>query len=154
MPGIVSVEGIGRAPQRRPYEEESMSRMIDWTALSEYIRQRALAAEDVDYSTVLDVLEWISDAPMVETGARVLAWEELVGFDGAVLVEYNPDKLVLGPEWMFVDYVTVYDRNQTAYLYRQRGEMKSYKQSGYGVTWRAWTARPTDEKMEAEAWTE
>ena len=129
-----------------------MSRMIEWTALSEYIRQRALAAEDVDYSTVLDVLEWISDAPMVETGARVLAWEELVGFDGAVLVEYNPAKLSRVTEWMFVDYVTVYDRNQTAFLYRQRGEMVNYKQSGYGVTWRCWTSRPTDEQRGKVKW--
>lgn len=43
------------------------ARLMEWSALSEYIRQRALAAgqANVDYSTVLDVLEWIADAPTI-----------------------------------------------------------------------------------------
>lgn len=134
-------------------QEESMSRMIEWVALSEYIRQRALEAEDVDYSAVLDVLAWIGDAPMVESGARVLTWEELPGFDGAVLVEYNPARLDRAPEWMFVDFVTVY-KPEAAYLHQQRGQLVSYKQSGYGVTWRCWDRRPTEEEREATPWTE
>ena len=44
------------------------ARLMEWSALSEYIRQRALAAgqANVDYSTVLDMLEWLDDAPFID----------------------------------------------------------------------------------------
>lgn len=82
--------------------------------------------------------------------ARVLTLEELPGHDGAVFVEYSPAHLNKDGEWMFVDFVPTYVKDRSVYLYTRRGQMVSYKQ--YGVTWRAWTGRPTEEQMEAEAW--
>lgn len=129
-------------------------RMIEWTALSDYIRQRAKTAEEVDLGTVLDVLEWIADAPMTEVEeTRVLELEELVGFDGAVWVEYNPDKVVLEGEWMFVDFVAEYVKPKAIYMIRRHGKQVVYKDSGYGVTWRCWNRKPSEGEREATPWT-
>ena len=129
-----------------------MKRMIEWAALSEHIRQRALDAEDVDYSTVLDVLEWIGEAPMEEVGARLLGWEDLYAPDGPIYMEYNPERVRLADVWMFVDYIDDRRDPPVARFYRQHGEMESYNRRGYGVTWRCWDRRPTDEEREAVKW--
>lgn len=92
-----------------------------------------------------DMYELIGDqAP------RVLTLEELPGHDGAAWVEYSPAHLAKAGEWMFVDFVPTYMQNRSVYLYTRRGQMVSYAQ--YGVTWRAWTGRPSEEQRETEKW--
>lgn len=84
--------------------------------------------------------------------ARVLDWEELYGFDGAVLVEYNPARVTLPDAWMFVDYIDDRHDRPIARFYRRHGEMESYSLNGYGVTWRCWDKMPTKEEKEETPW--
>ncbi len=63
--------------------------------------------------------------------------DELIAYDGAVLVEYNPMYLNKGDEWAFVDYVDF----GTAHLILRHGEKVSYSMNGYGVSWRCWPGR-------------
>lgn len=99
-------------------------------------------------------LEALKDPP---GAARLLTWEELYAPDGPVYVEYNPKRVTLKDTWMFVDYINDHPNwpnRPVALFYRQHGEMESYSANGYGVTWRCWDRRPTEEEKEARPWTE
>ena len=96
-------------------------------------------------------LEALNDPP---GAAHLLTWEELYAPDGPVFMEYNPERVHLTDTWMFVDYIDDRHDKPIARFYRQHGEMESYSANGYGVTWRCWDRRPTDEERRNEPWTE
>ena len=78
---------------------------------------------------------------------RVLTLEELMGFDGAFLIEYNPSILSREANWAMLHYM---DEKQV-HIWRPR-LVEHYAIAQYGVTWRCWTSRPTDEQREATPW--
>ena len=103
------------------------------------------------HAHILDVMALILEAPSVP---RIITdFDELVGREGAVYVEYNQARCGLDGEWVFVDYIAQFDGKPTnIYLIRRHGAQVMYKTTGYGVTWRAWTDRPNQAEMEARPW--
>lgn len=82
-----------------------------------------------------------ADAP------RVLTLEELMGFDGMFLIEYNPDNLNQAPDWASFFYMD----NRWVYLFKER-LINHYSKEQYGRTWRCWSRRPDRKQMEATPW--
>lgn len=92
-----------------------------------------------------------------ELAPRLLAFDELAGHDGAVFVEYNPEKLNNAGEWVFVDYTTTWEKPARAWLIRKsvgNREVVSYRDVGYNVAWRCWTRRPGEALAAAAPWKE
>ena len=80
---------------------------------------------------------------------RVLTLIEILGYDGAVLIEYNPTRISHDMAWAFFDYMN----DRYVHLYLKGGaSLVQYAKSSYGVTWRCWTARPTESDRAAELW--
>ena len=92
-------------------------------------------------------------AEAMKPEARVLAAEELIGVDGPVFVEYNPERLNNHSEWMFVEFVAEYVKPSKVYLIRKKKKKVVYNMDrAYGITWRCWDRRPTEEQRREEAW--
>ena len=100
-----------------------------------------------------DILDRAIDM-LKQDAPRLLQPWELVGHDGAVWVEYNPARLYMDGEWMFVDYTSGDDKIMTVHLLRRHGQTVSYKDTGYGKTWRCWTGKPAGEQMDTTPWRE
>ena len=77
---------------------------------------------------------------------------ELLAHDGAVLIEYNPHRLAMHPEWAFIDRIG----DGSVYINRNSDhtQLLRYTLASYGITWRCWTGRPSDKQMEEVAWDE
>lgn len=82
-----------------------------------------------------------ADAP------RVLTLEELMGFDGAFLIEYNISFVSLDPIWATFHYMD----GKWVFLYKDV-VISHYSVEQYGRTWRCWSRRPSAEQMEATPW--
>lgn len=78
---------------------------------------------------------------------RVLSLEELMGFDGAFLVEYNKSFLSRDPSWQMLHFMD----DKWVHIWRPRF-VEHYSKEQYGKTWRCWSRRPTEEQMEATPW--
>ena len=78
---------------------------------------------------------------------RILTLEELMGFDGAFLIEYNPSMLTRKANWAMFHFM---DEKQV-HIWRPK-LVEHYMIAQYGVTWRCWNVRPIQEEMEAMLW--
>ena len=78
---------------------------------------------------------------------RILTLEELMGFDGAFLIEYNPSMLTRKANWAMFHFM---DEKQV-HIWRPR-LVEHYAIAQYGVTWRCWNIRPSQAEMEAMPW--
>lgn len=78
---------------------------------------------------------------------RVLSLEELMGFDGAFLIEYNKSFLSWDPNWAMFHFMN----DKWVHIWRPR-RVEHYSKDQYGRTWRCWSRRPTEEQMEATPW--
>lgn len=78
---------------------------------------------------------------------KLLALEEFYDHDGAVLVEYNPAFISRSPMWAFFLFMT----NKAVHLQFPAGS-EQYSLTQYGITWRCWAARPTEDEMNAAPW--
>lgn len=78
---------------------------------------------------------------------KVLTPEELMGFDGAFLIEYNISFVSLDPIWATFHYMD----EKWVFLYKDV-VISHYSVEQYGRTWRCWSRRPTPEQMEATPW--
>lgn len=78
---------------------------------------------------------------------RVLSLEELMGFDGAFLIEYNKSLVSLDPIWATFHFMD----EKWVFLYKNV-VIAHYSMEHYGRTWRCWSRRPTEEQMEATPW--
>lgn len=78
---------------------------------------------------------------------RVLTMEELMGFDGAFLIEYNKSFVSLDPIWATFHYMD----KKWVFLYKDV-VISHYSVEQYGRTWRCWSRRPSPEQMEATPW--
>ena len=108
----------------------------------ETLRFRLMRANENDMELVNDVIEELRlQVP------RVLTLEDLMGFDGAFIIEYNPAMITRNMKWAIFHYM--YD-GWVYFEYPPRQER--YASNQYGVSWRCWTARPTEAEREAVAW--
>lgn len=125
-----------------------MAKLIDADALQKHIREKALTPESaVDYSTVLDVLEWIDEMPTVD------AQKPRMLDIGGILTVHQIDVYLEDRSDKRVFPITLLDtentnKSQTAYFF----PMMVRPIKSYGKTWRCWTSRPTDEQREATPW--
>jgi len=78
---------------------------------------------------------------------KLLTLDELYSHDGAFLVEYNPNSLSRSPMWAFLMFIT----NKAVHLQFPAGS-EQYSRTQYGITWRCWAARPTEDEMQAAPW--
>ena len=78
--------------------------------------------------------------------ARVLAVEELPGWDGAVLIEERPSSRLTWALYL--------DEYYPALRFQDVGCVIVLPTSEYGVGWRCWDRRPTDAERRAEEWRE
>lgn len=78
---------------------------------------------------------------------RVLTLEEIMMFDGAFIVEYNPERLSRCMNWAMFHFMD----EKWVHIWRPR-MVEHYAREQYGFTWRCWTSRPTDAQREATAW--
>lgn len=67
--------------------------------------------------------------------------------DIAFLVEYNDGG---NPVWML--YYIYLSTLEEIVLIDQIAHLHHFGVDGYGIDWRCWTSRPTDEQMEATPW--
>lgn len=78
---------------------------------------------------------------------RVLSIGEMLWFDGPFLIEYNQSVYSHEMCWAMFGY---FDENQV-YI-RCQNRIEHYAIAQYGVTWRCWNIRPSQEEMEAMPW--
>lgn len=78
---------------------------------------------------------------------RILTLEELMGFDGAFFIEYNPSMISREANWAMLHYID----EKKAHIWRPRW-IEHYAIAQYGVTWRCWNVRPSQAEMEAMPW--
>ena len=78
---------------------------------------------------------------------RILTLEDLMGFDGAFLIEYNPSVISREANWAMFHFM---DEKQV-HIWRPR-LVEHYAIAQYGVTWRCWNVRPSQAEMEAMPW--
>lgn len=82
-----------------------------------------------------------ADAP------RVLTLEELMGFNGAFLIEYNKSFVSLNPSWAKFHFMD----EKWVFIYKDV-LICHYSVEQYGRTWRCWSRRPDRKQMEATSW--
>ena len=78
---------------------------------------------------------------------RVMTLEEIMMFDGAFIVEYNPERLSRCMNWAMFHFMD----EKWVHIWRPR-MVEHYAREQYGFTWRCWTSRPTDAQREATSW--
>ena len=82
---------------------------------------------------------------------RVMTLEEVKSAwrnrDIAFLVEYNDGG---NPVWML--YYGYLSTQEEIVLIDEIAHLRHFGIYGYGIDWRVWTSRPTDEQREAEPW--
>lgn len=104
--------------------------------------QYAGSEYEPDAHTVKEAIDLLkADAP------RVLTLEELMGFDGAFLIEYNKSLVSLNPTWATFHFMD----EKWVFLYKDV-VIAHYSVEQYGRTWRCWSRRPDREQMEATPW--
>lgn len=101
-----------------------------------------------DYAGEHCMARLLSDAAELLT-PRVLTLEEIMMFDGAFIIEYNPERLSRDMNWAMFHFMD----ERWIHMWRPR-LIEHYARKQYGVTWRAWTTRPSDAQREAEPWKE
>lgn len=113
---------------------QSLNIIESWPDKREFYVQGVSAAE---YQAIVA-------AAAAELTPRVLARDEIAEYDGAVYIEEESGgditmALCTEDYWPDMEF---------------RDKMQSIYSSGdeYGVTWRCWTKRPTDEQRKAEPW--
>lgn len=103
---------------------------------------------ECDYAGEHCMARLLSDAAEMLT-PRVLTLEEIMMFDGAFIIEYNPERLSRDMNWAMFHFMD----ERWIHLWRPR-LIEHYARNQYGVTWRAWTSRPSDAQRAAEPWEE
>ena len=78
---------------------------------------------------------------------RVMTLEEIMMFDGAFIVEYNPERLSRCMNWAMFHFMD----EKWVHIWRPR-MVEHYAREQYSFTWRCWTSRPTEEQREATPW--
>ena len=101
---------------------------------------------ECDYSCDYCVKQMCEDAADLLT-PRILTLEELMGFDGAFFIEYNPSMISREANWAMFHFM---DEKQV-HIWRPR-LVEHYAITQYGVTWRCWNVRPSQAEMEAMPW--
>ena len=118
-------------------------------SLYDQARDKDRLADDDEVSIFAEDARFLREAAvLLEAGEpRVLSLEELMGFDGAFLVEYNPAMITRDMNWAMFHFMD----ERRVHIWRPR-MIEHYAREQYGKTWRCWTSRPTNEQREAEPW--
>ena len=100
---------------------------------------------DCLFSLLTDALDLLkAQEPRVMTLEEIQ--QSLRGGDTAFLLDVE-DRLLI---WTL--YMAYNARTNCIVLRDDTDDVHVLRMEDYGVTWRCWTARPTDEQREAEAW--
>ena len=95
-----------------------------------------------------DALELIREL-LREREPKLLTLEEVVEWDGALLIESRVNGKLVWASW-YSDHVR-YGETLCRMLHID-GDVDDRERSTYGYLWRCWSARPTDEQREAVKW--
>ena len=99
-----------------------------------------------DWSDIHESMD-LAIAALKAQEPRVMTLEEIMMFDGAFIVEYNPERLSRCMNWAMFHFMD----EKWVHIWRRR-MVEHYAREQYGFTWRCWTSRPTDAQREATPW--
>lgn len=94
------------------------------------------------------IREWVELIKAQEP--RVLTLDELKAWDGAFLLEYRAKTITT----VWASYYADFEHygETVCRMIHIDGEVDDRLYTAYGVYWRCWSTRPTDEQREAEKW--